>query len=250
MRALDRVLMSGFYVVPLYYLPEQWVARWTRDRASGSRPRCSAICRKPGGARTPNDPGRHTNRARRPTAPTLDDLFRRAGVRRPHAVALIDPPNRENFTDGPPRRLTYAQADRVISAIAARLRRLGLQTDAVVACSLPNTVESVLALLGVMRAGMIAAPLPLLWRGQEMAAALRRIGAKAIITSRAHRRTTRMPRSPCRWRPRCFRSATSAASGAALPDGVMPFDDVFAAGTTETASRRARPAIPPRMSPR
>jgi peptide/nickel transport system substrate-binding protein len=29
-RALDRVLMSGFYVVPLYHLPEQWVARWTR----------------------------------------------------------------------------------------------------------------------------------------------------------------------------------------------------------------------------
>jgi peptide/nickel transport system substrate-binding protein len=28
-RALDRVLMSGFYVVPLYHLSEQWVARWT-----------------------------------------------------------------------------------------------------------------------------------------------------------------------------------------------------------------------------
>jgi peptide/nickel transport system substrate-binding protein len=29
-RALDRVLMSGFYVVPLFHLPEQWVARWAR----------------------------------------------------------------------------------------------------------------------------------------------------------------------------------------------------------------------------
>jgi peptide/nickel transport system substrate-binding protein len=29
-RALDRVLMSGFYVVPLYHLSEQWVARWSR----------------------------------------------------------------------------------------------------------------------------------------------------------------------------------------------------------------------------
>jgi peptide/nickel transport system substrate-binding protein len=28
-RALDRVLISGCYVVPLYYLPDQWVARWT-----------------------------------------------------------------------------------------------------------------------------------------------------------------------------------------------------------------------------
>ena len=28
-RALDRVLVSGFYVVPLFYLPDQWMARWT-----------------------------------------------------------------------------------------------------------------------------------------------------------------------------------------------------------------------------
>ena len=28
-RALDRVLISGYYVVPLFYLPEQWIARWT-----------------------------------------------------------------------------------------------------------------------------------------------------------------------------------------------------------------------------
>ena len=28
-RALDRLLISGFYVVPLFHLPEQWVARWS-----------------------------------------------------------------------------------------------------------------------------------------------------------------------------------------------------------------------------
>jgi peptide/nickel transport system substrate-binding protein len=27
-RALDRVLISGFYVVPLFHAPEQWLARW------------------------------------------------------------------------------------------------------------------------------------------------------------------------------------------------------------------------------
>ncbi|HXW40683.1 MAG TPA: extracellular solute-binding protein [Xanthobacteraceae bacterium] len=31
-RALDRVLISGAYVVPLFYLPEQWVARWNYIR--------------------------------------------------------------------------------------------------------------------------------------------------------------------------------------------------------------------------
>ena len=29
-RAFDRVLISGYYVVPFFYLPDQWVAHWTR----------------------------------------------------------------------------------------------------------------------------------------------------------------------------------------------------------------------------
>jgi peptide/nickel transport system substrate-binding protein len=29
-RAYDRVLISGFYTVPFFYLPDQWIARWTR----------------------------------------------------------------------------------------------------------------------------------------------------------------------------------------------------------------------------
>jgi peptide/nickel transport system substrate-binding protein len=29
-RALDRVLMSGFYAIPLYSVSEQWIARWNR----------------------------------------------------------------------------------------------------------------------------------------------------------------------------------------------------------------------------
>ncbi len=107
---------------------------------------------------------------------TLDELFRRAGVRRPDALALIDPPNAAEITGSQPRRLTYAQADRAISAFAARLRALRLPPDSVVAIQLANTVDSVVALLGALRAGMIAAPLLLLWRQQEMIAALLRCG--------------------------------------------------------------------------
>ena len=29
-RALDRVLLSGNYVIPLFYSPDQWVALWDR----------------------------------------------------------------------------------------------------------------------------------------------------------------------------------------------------------------------------
>ena len=74
---------------------------------------------------------------------TLDDLFRRAGVRHPDAPALVDPPNRQSFTDGAPRSLSYAQADHAISAVAARLRSLGLPTDATVLGNCIATIASV-----------------------------------------------------------------------------------------------------------
>ena len=50
-------------------------------------------------------------------ATTLDNLLRRAVARRPDEIALADPPNRQAFTDGPPRRLTYVEIDRMVSAI-------------------------------------------------------------------------------------------------------------------------------------
>jgi AMP-binding enzyme len=159
---------------------------------SSGRPsrRCPDTFRKPGGvSRKPNEvavilgiPSRDhvsDNPLRRMT---LDDLFRRALDRSPDALALADPPDRRAFTDGAPKRLTYREADHAISAIATRLRELGLSTDALVALQLPNTVESVLTLLGILRAGMIAVPLPLLWREIEAVHALNRIGARALIT--------------------------------------------------------------------
>jgi peptide/nickel transport system substrate-binding protein len=38
-RALDRVLMSGFYVIPVYNIREQWIARWNRIE----RPQTTAL---------------------------------------------------------------------------------------------------------------------------------------------------------------------------------------------------------------
>ena len=115
---------------------------------------------------------------------TIDELLRRAAMRRPDNIALLDPPNRPAFTDGPPRRLTYAQADRMVSAIAGRLRRIGLGTDAIVGLQMANTVDHVLTFLGVLRAGLIAMPLPLLWRRADAINALSRVGANALIVRR------------------------------------------------------------------
>lgn len=158
--------------------------------------------------------------------PTLDDLFRRAGVQHSDVVALVDPPNRAQITGSAPRSLTYGEADRIVSAIAGRLRGLGLPTDTIVAYQLPNTVESILTLIGILRAGMIAAPLPALWRKADMTAALARVGAKVLITTQtigdhASADTAMQVAADL------FPIRHLCAYGSNLADGILPLDDLL-----------------------
>jgi len=157
---------------------------------------------------------------------TLDDLFRRAVAARPDALALLDPADRSSFTDGAPRRLTYAAADRAISALAGRLRSFGLPTDSVVAIQVPITVESVIALLAVLRAGLIAAPLPLLWRHADASAALSRVAARALIGCQRIGDTVHGDLA-MHIAMETFTIRFVCGFGDNLPDGVVPIDDIF-----------------------
>lgn len=116
-------------------------------------------------------------------SPTLDVLFKRVLARRPNALALVDPANKTRVTGQPPTRLTYAQADRAISALSAHFVESGLPANSVIAVQLPNTVEFALTILAAHRAGLVVALLPLLWRQAELTTALNRTAARAIVTS-------------------------------------------------------------------
>jgi hypothetical protein len=115
--------------------------------------------------------------------PTLDGLFQRILARKPDALALLDPPNKRRITGQPPKRLTFAEADRAISALSAHFIEAGLPNNSVIAVQLPNTVEFMLTVLAAYRAGLVVAVLPLLWRQAELTSALNRTGARAIVTS-------------------------------------------------------------------
>jgi hypothetical protein len=119
-----------------------------------------------------------------PTAsPTLDVLFQRILARKPDAPALLDPLNKPRITAQAPKRLTYREADRAISALAAHFVEAGLPANSIIAVQLPNTVEFALTVLAAHRAGLVVALLPLLWRQAELVAALNRTAARAIVTS-------------------------------------------------------------------
>ena len=119
-----------------------------------------------------------------PTAsPTLDTLFKRILARQPDALALVDPLNKQRITGQPPKRLTFAQADRAISSLAAHFIESGLPANSVIAVQLPNTIEFALTVLAAYRAGLVVAVLPLLWRQAELTMALNRTAARAIVTT-------------------------------------------------------------------
>jgi hypothetical protein len=116
-------------------------------------------------------------------SPTIDGLFRRILARKPDAPALLDPLNKPRITGQPPKRLTFAEADRAISALSAHFIDAGLPNNSVIAIQLPNTVEFMLTVLAAHRAGLVVALLPLLWRQAELTVALNRVGARAIVTT-------------------------------------------------------------------
>jgi len=116
-------------------------------------------------------------------SPTLDVLFRRILARKPDGLALLDPLNKPRVTGQSPMRLTFAEADRAISALAAHFIEAGLPNNSVIAVQLPTTVEMMLTLLAAHRAGLVVALLPLLWRQAELTVALNRTGARAIVTA-------------------------------------------------------------------
>ncbi len=163
---------------------------------------------------------------------TIDEVFRRLAERRPDALALADAPNRQSYTDAAPRRLSFAEADRMVSAIAGRLRGMGLPIDAIVGIQLPNVVENILATLGVLRAGMIVAPLPLLWRRADAVAALGRIGAKALITC-ARVGAFDHGGLAMHVAAEVFSIRYVCGFGSNLPDGVVALDDLFTADKLE-----------------
>ena len=154
---------------------------------------------------------------------SLDALFRANAAGRAASIALIDPPNRASFTDGAPRRLTYAEADAAVERLAWRLRSFGLPAGSIVAVQLPNIVESVLSLLAILRAGLIAAPVPMLWRRSDLVSALTRVEPKALITL-VRLDDERPAEIACEAAAELFSLSFPCAFGENVPDGVIALD--------------------------
>ncbi|MDQ0468805.1 AMP-binding protein [Labrys wisconsinensis] len=168
---------------------------------------------------------------------TLDQLVQHHAQRQGEALALMDAPDRPLWTEGRPRRLTWAQVEAATAAVAGRLTELGLATDNVVAIQGPNASDTLIAILGCLRAQLVPAPMPANWRNAEAAEAIVRIGAKAIFA--ATRAGPAHPADALRYvAAETFAIRFVCGFGAETPDGVVPFEDCIATPRPPAASAR------------
>jgi len=154
---------------------------------------------------------------------TLDALFRANVSARPNFIALVDPPNRTSFTDGTPLRLSYAKAEERVERLARKLRGFGMPPGSVVAVQLPNIAETAISLLAILRAGYVAAPVPMLWRRSDLIAGLAGVSPKAFITL-VKLNDERPAEIVCEAAAELFDLSFPCAFGEDVPDGLVPLD--------------------------
>jgi len=110
-----------------------------------------------------------------PATATLPQLFAEQVRRTPHAVALV-------FED---QSLTYAELDAGATQLAHRLRGLGVGPESRVGILLDRSLELVVALLGVLKAGAAYVPLDAEYPAERLAFMAQDAGLSLVLTSEA-----------------------------------------------------------------
>ncbi len=157
---------------------------------------------------------------------SLDELVSKWAKVRGNEIALVDPANLGRNSTLDSKRLDWQTLDRAIDAVAHKLISLGLKTDDIVAWQCGNVVEAPIAMLGILRARMIAVPLPPLWSAKESSKALVQISPRAIVAGStiAGRGFVETARDIAL---EVFSIRYVLGFGPDNPDGVLALDDIF-----------------------
>lgn len=146
---------------------------------------------------------------------TLDGLVHQWAKENPHGTALVD-------LD---QHLTWLELDQTINAYATHFLAQNLEPDDVVAVQLDNSVEMPIILLAIMRANLIATPLPPLWRHHEIITALSQVAPKAVVT-KSRIGDVDHGMMMCEVAMKLFSIRLVMAFGDNVPDGVMDINEI------------------------
>lgn len=103
---------------------------------------------------------------------TIDEMFERQVQRSPAAIALV--------FEG--QQLTYAEVDRQADRMARNLRGLGVGSDVIVAVTLDRSVELLISVLAIIKAGGAYLPIDPAWPEQRRREVLQASAAAILIT--------------------------------------------------------------------
>lgn len=111
----------------------------------------------------------------------LGDWLDHNAATAPDREAVVDPPNRRDITDGPVRRLTWRDLADATDRLAFTLLEAGLRKDDVAVVQLANTWELLAVYLACAKVGVIVAPVPALYRRNELRYIAHTTRARALI---------------------------------------------------------------------
>lgn len=113
---------------------------------------------------------------------SLWDDFTANVVAAPQRLAVADPPNRADFTQGESRRLTYVDLAATAERLAGLLAGQGVGAGDVVAYQLPNIHEAVAILLACARIGAVASPILIQFDQHELEDIFAQLHPRLFVT--------------------------------------------------------------------
>ncbi len=114
----------------------------------------------------------------------LQDLFDACVAAHPEACSLVDPPNRAQFTDGVPRRLTWREVDGEVQALCGVLVASGLRKGDTVLLQMPAVHEFLVAYVACFKLGLVVSPVPSAYRAHELDHIVPHAQVRALIGMR------------------------------------------------------------------
>ena len=112
---------------------------------------------------------------------TLYSLFEDACNESGECEALVDAPNRNEFTSGQPKRLTFNQIRIEVDRYASIFYEAGFRKDDKVILQLPNIVELAILYIALSKLGIIISPVPVQYGKYEITKIINDINPKGYI---------------------------------------------------------------------
>ncbi|PUE11122.1 short-chain-fatty-acid--CoA ligase [Limnohabitans sp. T6-5] len=114
---------------------------------------------------------------------TMGELFIKTAEQQLQAMAVVDPPNRQDICGVAPLSWTWGQLLQQVGRYSALFHAQGLRKDDVIVMQLPNCVEMHAIYLACAITGVVVSPVPVQYRAHELTHVFATTQAKLGITT-------------------------------------------------------------------